>query len=391
MRPNLPRLLLALCLLASIAAAQPVAGQAPSFDVAARAAILIDADTGQVLFEKNADEQLAPASLSKIMTMLVTMDAVKAGQVSLSDPVRTSRRAAGVGGSQVYLAEGETHPLEKMLKAIAIASANDASMAVAEFIAGTEAAFTVLMNERARSLGMTRSVFHNADGLPPEPGEEPSLTTARDIAKAAVALIREHPEVLEWTSIPMEIFRDNPRFILYNTNGLVGRYQGLDGLKTGHTQEAGWSLVATAKRGNLRLVSVVMGADSQTAREEQTRSLLDHGFNRFVPIVVAEGNVDTIRDIHARPERFEVFVEGPVRVLVPRGVNVEVTGTVVPAPDLRFPVTRGQQVGEYVVQIGGAEARRVPVYAAVDVGRANFLVRLWRMVRDFFLGLIGRL
>jgi len=157
-------------------------GQAQVFDVAARAAILIDAETGQVLFEKNADQPYEPASLVKIMTLLVAMDAVKAGRVSLADPVRTSRRAAAVGGSQVYLAWAKRIPLEKMLKAVAIASGNDASMAVAEFIAGTEDAFVQLMNERARQIGMTQSRFTNADGLPPEPGEEPSLASARDIA-----------------------------------------------------------------------------------------------------------------------------------------------------------------------------------------------------------------
>lgn len=390
-KPSVSRLLLILGLILSIAFAQSAVGQAQHFDVAAKAAFLIDADTGQVLFEKNADEPRPPASLTKIVTLLVAMDAVKAGRVSLDDPVRTSKRASEVGGSQVYLAEGETHSLEKMLKAVAIASGNDASMAVAEFIAGTEAAFTTLMNERARSLGMTNSVFHNADGLPPEPGESASLTSARDIAKAAAALIAEHPKVLDWTSTPMEKFRDNPLFILYNTNRLVGKYQGLDGLKTGHTQEAGWSLVATAKRGDLRLISVVMGADSQTAREEQTRALLDHGFNRFVPVVIAEGSVGSLRDPMANPEQFEAVVAGPVRVLAPRGSNVEVRGTLVRAANLSFPVAKGEQVGEYVVYIDGNEVRRVPAFAAVDVERANFFVRIWRMIRDFFLGLFGRL
>ncbi|HLS91431.1 MAG TPA: D-alanyl-D-alanine carboxypeptidase family protein [Limnochordia bacterium] len=365
-------------------------GQAQTFDVAARAAILIDAETGQVLFEKNADQPYEPASLVKIMTLLVAMDAVKAGRVSLADPVRTSRRAAAVGGSQVYLAEGETHPLEKMLKAVAIASGNDASMAVAEFIAGTEDAFVQLMNERARQIGMTQSRFTNADGLPPEPGEEPSLASARDIALASRTLILEHPKVLEWTSTVMETFRENPLFILYNTNGLVGKYEGLDGLKTGHTTAAGWCLAATAVRGNVRLISVIMGAESRAAREEQTRALLDYGFNRFAPVLAGEGEVGAAKVVTGIPEQVPVRVERPVWAHVPRGQNVELVTEIVTRPDLVAPIAQGEHVGEYVVYLGGQEAFRVPVYAAVDVERASVFVRAWRAVRDFVLDLVGR-
>lgn len=381
------RLFLVLPLIACLAAAWPAHGQS-AFDIDARAAFLMDARTGQVLFEKNADTPLQPASLTKIMTMLVVMDAVKAGKVSLDDPVRTSRRAAQTGGSQVYLAEGEVHPLRQMLKAIAIASANDASVAVAEFLSGTEEAFVAEMNARARALGMTNSVFHNSDGLPPEPGEEPSYITARDIAVAARALVTEHPEVLEWTSTPMEKFRDQPLFILYNTNRLVGTYDGLDGLKTGHTNAAGWSLVATAQRGDVRLISVVLGTESQSAREERTRALLDHGFNRFVPVVAAEGVVGQMRIQDGTPERIDVVLAEPARVLVPRGANAEVTGRIERFAGVTAPLAAGEQVGEYVVSIDGVDVVRAPLLAGVDVERAGFFVRMWRAVRDFVLGLL---
>lgn len=365
-------------------------GQAQTFDVAARAAILIDAATGQVLFEKNADQPYEPASLVKIMTLLVAMDAVKAGQVSLSDPVRTSRRAAAVGGSQVYLAEGETHPLEMMLKAIAIASGNDASVAVAEFLAGTEEAFTDLMNARARSLGMTNSYFANADGLPPAPGERPSLASARDIAIASRALILEHPEVLAWTSTVMEKFRDNPLFILYNTNGLLGKYDGLDGLKTGHTEAAGWCLAATAVRGGVRLISVVMGTASREAREEETRRLLDYGFTRFVPVLAGEGEVGTVKVPSAAKERLEVALERPLWVHTPRGQNVPMRTEIVPVEGLEAPIAAGQRVGEFVVYLGDEPVVRAPVYAVTGSERANLMVRIWRSVRDFLLDLVGR-
>lgn len=381
---------IALGLVASLLVSWSAAGQAQTFDVDARAAILIDAYTGQILFEKNADQPYEPASLVKIMTLLVAMDAVKAGRVSLSDPVRTSRRAAAIGGSQVYLAEGETHPLEQMLKAIAIASGNDASLAVAEFIAGTEAAFTQLMNERARQLGMENSYFGNADGLPPEEGERPSLASARDIALASQALVTEHPEVLKWTSTVMETFREDPLFILYNTNGLVGKYDGLDGLKTGHTNAAGWCLAATAVRGNVRLISVVMGTESRNAREEQTRALLDHGFNRFVPVLAGEGDVGTVKVPTAAVENVPVVVAHPVWVHSPRGENQPLSTEIVAKEGLSAPISKGEEVGELVVSLGDSEVVRVPVYAADDVERASFFVRVWRSVRDFVVGLVRR-
>lgn len=391
MRPRgLIQSLIALGLVGVLLFSWSGAGQAQVFDVAARAAILIDANTGQVLFEKNADQPYEPASLVKIMTLLVAMDAVKAGKVSLDDPVRTSRRAASIGGSQVYLAEGETHSLEKMLKAVAIASGNDASVAVAEFIAGTEAAFTQLMNERARQLGMTNSYFANADGLPPEAGERPSMASARDIALAAQALIREHPQVLAWTSTVMETFRENPLFILYNTNGLVGKYPGLDGLKTGHTEAAGWCLAATAVRGQVRLISVVMGTDSRAAREEQTRALLDHGFNRFVPVLAGEGDVGTVKVPTAAVEQVPVAVAAPVWVHTPRGENLPLTTRIVPKANLAAPIAKGQEIGEMVVLLGDREVVRTPVYAASDVERAGLLVRAWRSLRDFVVGLVSR-
>lgn len=364
-----------------------LAANAEAFDIDAKSALLIDADTGQVLFEKNADEVREPASLTKIMTMLVAMDAVKAGEVSLDDPVRTSRRASATGGSQVYLAEGEVHSLRQMLKAIAIASANDASVAVAEFISGTEAAFAQRMMERARQLGMEHSRFYNADGLPPEPGEGTSVTTAREITIAARALIQEHPEVLEWTSTVMEDFRQQPHFILYNTNRLLRSYEGMDGLKTGHTNAAGWNLVATAKRGPIRLISTVLGADSQAAREERTRALLDYGFNRHVPVTVAEGAIGEIKMTAGNPENVPVVLTTPARVLTLRGDEATVTGQLEPLPNVAVPVQKGTPIADYVVYIGDAEVLRVPALADTDVARANWAVRLWRSVRDFVVRL----
>ncbi|MFO7318683.1 MAG: D-alanyl-D-alanine carboxypeptidase [Clostridia bacterium] len=387
---RLLRLPFALLLSISLVFLSTSMGQAQAFDVDARAAILIDASTGQVLYEKNADQPYEPASLVKIMTLLLAMDAVKAGQVSLADPVRTSARAAAIGGSQVYLAEGETHTLEKMLKAIAIASANDASVAVAEYLSGTEAAFVQLMNEKAQSLGMSNSYFANAHGLPVDPGRRPSVASARDMALAARVLVNKHPEVLVWTSTVLETFRENPLFILYNTNGLVGKYDGLDGLKTGHTQAAGWCLVATAQRGNVRLISVVMGTASQAAREEQTRRLLDYGFNRFVPVLAGEGRVGTVKVRTAANEQVDVALAEPLWVHTPRGGSAVLRTEIVPVEGLAAPIAKGQHLGEMVVYLDDEPVVTAPVYAVDDVGRAGLLARAWRSVRDFFLSLLDR-
>lgn len=376
-----------LLLIVLVLALSPVAlGQAVTFDIDVKSAILIDADTGQILYEKNADELRAPASLAKIMTMLVVMDAVKSGQVSLDDPVRTSAHASSIGGSQVWLATGEVHTLENMMKAIAISSANDASVAVAEYISGTEAAFSQLMNARARELGLTHSVFSNPDGLPAGPGEVPSVTTAREIAIVSRELINKHPEVLAWTSTSMETFREQPLFILYNTNTLVGKYEGLDGLKTGHTSEAGYNLVATAKRGDTRVISVVMGAESSEIREQRTRSLLDYGLVRHVRVTVGQETVGEIKVPNGAPERVNVRVAEPVSVLQLRGGNVQIETAI--ESGASAPFAAGDAVGEYVVRLNGVEAVRVPVFAETDVRRVNVFVRLWRSVRDFFVGLL---
>lgn len=377
------------CAIALVAAAGVVSAQA-IFDVSVPSALLMVADTGQILYAKEPHRPVAPASLAKVMTLLIAMDHVKAGGISLDDPVSTSARASAMGGSRVFLSTGEVHTLENLLKAVAIAGANDAAVAVAEYVAGSEAAFVDLMNEWARQLGMENSRFANSHGLPPAPGEGEAKTTAADIAKAARALINAHPEVLDWTRIRVETFRERPLFNLYNTNDLVGKYEGLDGLRTGYIDEAGWLIVATARRADLRLIAVIMEAQSEAERQSQTVSLLDYGFQRFVPVSVAQGQVGEARFLGDNPERVPVRVERPVRVLVPRGGQADVTAEVRPFADVKLPVRAGAAVGELIVRTGGEEALRVPVYAAQDVEPAGSLVRFWRRVRDFMRSLFSR-
>ncbi|MEW6044963.1 MAG: D-alanyl-D-alanine carboxypeptidase family protein [Bacillota bacterium] len=354
------------------------------FDVAAPAAILIDGDTGQVLFEKNADMPVHPASIVKIMTMLVTMDAVKRGHVSLNDPVRISRAAEAMGGSQVYLVAGETWRLEQLMEALAIASANDAAVAIAEHVAGTEAAFVELMNRRAQELGMRDTRFTNSHGLPPEQGEDPNITTARDIAIMSKALVSEHPEVLTWTSIREKVFREQPRFVMFNTNRLVGTVEGVDGLKTGHTADAGFSLAATASRDGRRLIAALMKMDSDQTRVDQASRLLEFGFRAYRPVVVAlaDEKVGELRLRSGQPEAVPVRATRTLHVLTLGGDPKGVSRRLVFRDNVAPPITKGQQVGWVVAELDGREVARVPVSAGASVRPVSGATRLWRWLRD---------
>lgn len=360
------------------------------FDVAVPVAFLMDAETGQVLFAKGADEPVHPASIVKVMTMLVALEAVERGLVSLSDPVRITREAEAMGGSQVYLRSGETWPLEKLLRAVAISSANDAAVAVAEHVAGTEGAFVELMNRRARELGARATRFTNSHGLPPQGNEDPNLSTARDIALMARELIRRHPQVLQWTSVRRELFREQPPFYLENTNHLIGRYPGADGLKTGYTQDAGYSVVATAMQGDRRLIAVVMRADSDATRVEQAERLFEFGFRAYRPVVVAlEGErVGTLRLRQGQPEQVPVRAAQTLRVLTFGGEAREATRRVEFREGLRPPLKEGEQVGWVVGLVGGQEVARVPVVLERAMGRAATPQVLWRWLRDALGALI---
>ena len=244
----------------------------------AKSAILIDAHEGKVLYEKNADEQLPPASMTKLASMLIIMEYIDSGKIALTDQVTISEAAASMGGSQVFLEAGEVYTVEQLLKGIAIASGNDAVVAMSEKIAGTEQAFVDIVNKRLKEIGANNTVFLNAHGL----DTEGHVSTARDMATIALELLK-HPKILEFTSIYEEYLEknDGSKTWLVNTNKLIRFYNGVDGLKTGFTSNAGYCLTATAKKGDLRLISVVMGEDTTENRSSDTVKLLNYGFNTF--------------------------------------------------------------------------------------------------------------
>ena len=266
------------------------AAEAP-VEVHAPSAILMDAATGTVLFEKNADDRREPASVTKVMTLLLVMEALDAGQIGWNDRVTASAAAAGKGGSQIYLEEGEQLSMDEMLKSVVVSSANDCATALAEHVAGSEAAFTAKMNLRAAELGMNNTHFVNCTGLDDEPEAKEHLTTARDIAIMSRELLR-HDAIRRYTTIWMDTVRDGA-FGLSNTNKLVRFYEGTTGLKTGYTSRAGHCLSASAKRDGIELIAVILGADSSSHRFEDAKALLNWGFANYALVDPTEGFTPT--------------------------------------------------------------------------------------------------
>ncbi len=340
--------------------------------------ILIEPETGCVLYEQNADLQRAPASIVKTMLELIVLERVASGQLRLDEPVTVSAWASRIGGSQVYLAQGEVFPLEDLLKAIVIASANDACAAVAEHVAGSTDGFVDLMNIRARELGLTNTHYVNVHGLDDEPGIG-NVTTARDIAAIACHLVTM-PHVLDWSSIVEAPFR-NGTFKLQNTNKLLGHFPGLDGLKTGYTSKAGFCLCATAERKGLRLVSVVMGAESNKMRFQETARLLGAGFSqlRKETLIAAgapiPGGVKVSGGAH---DMLEAVAGAPLAVVLPQRAQAP-TPVLIPLKNLHAPIARGDTVGTVEAQFAQGEIVRAPVVAAADMKRANVFQLIARM------------
>lgn len=301
----------------------------PDLQLASKAAVLMDAATGRVLFALNPDEALPPASVTKIMTLMLALEAVRDGRVSMADEVVASDHAVSMGGSQIWLESAERMSLRELLYAIAVGSANDAAVAVAEFLAGSERAFVDLMNSRAKEIGMKNTRFANSTGLPPQDTGDvgPHVASAMDLAilsRAAlqVPLFTEMVSTWEYTMRPQGIKKP----VLYNLNRLLKRYPGVDGLKTGMTSEAGYCIAATSKRDNLRLIAVTLGAPSATARENDVRALFDWGFRRYEARRIASAGqvVGTAEVVRGSPEVVPLVLTQDAFMTVERGTKVEV-------------------------------------------------------------------
>lgn len=352
------------------------------FDVPCAAAILVDEDSGTVLYEKNADARRPIASITKVMTLLLTFEALEAGKISLDDFVPVSEHAYHMGGSQIWLEPGEEMTLNDMLKAICISSANDAAVAVAEYIGGSEPAFAEMMNARAAELGMTNTHFVNACGL-----DEPEhLSTARDVAAMSREMLLHHTEVRDYCSIWMDTLRGGATQLV-NTNKLLKSYSGITGLKTGTTGKAGVCISASAERDGLRLIAVVLGAASGKERFQAASTLLDYGFSHFES-AAAELPADAPLSLpveRGTAESVALTYTAPERCLMPKGESSTLQIVLDLPQKLAAPIRAGETVGTVKISNGSAELASYPVTAAQDVDALSFTYCLHRLAEGLLL------
>ncbi|MBI2877230.1 MAG: D-alanyl-D-alanine carboxypeptidase [Candidatus Tectomicrobia bacterium] len=360
-----------------------------------QAALLMENETGQVLFVHEPQQPWPTASLTKMMLMLIVTEKVKEGRRRLTDPVLVSRRASQIGGSQVYLREGETFPLEALMKAIVIHSANDACVAVAEHVAGSAEGMVELMNQRATALGMKNTHYHSVHGLPPEPGQPEDLSSAHDLAILARQLVR-YPQLLRWGATVEDSFRDG-KFQLLNTNKLLLSYPGVDGIKTGFYGKAGHNIVATASRRGVRLIAVILGAPSSAIRFSEAARLLTLGFNGYERVMVirrgalVEGQVQVI---DGKRGIIQPVAARDGVLFVPKGQAKKITTTFIPAaPSLPAPVPQGKRLGTVRISLDGHPQTEIAAIAAEEVPRSSLLwrllVKLWHRLKGLFDWYVG--
>ena len=354
--------------------------RAVELDVAGKSALLMDVATGTVLYEQNAHEKLAPASVTKVMTMLLIMEAIDGGQIGWEDTVTASETAAAKGGSQIYLKVGETMSVSDMLKSITVSSANDCACAMAEHIAGSEPAFVDKMNARAQELGMLDTHFVNCTGLDDGENAAEHRTSAYDIALMSGELMKHHPDIKKFTTIWMDTVR-NGAFGLSNTNKLIRFYTGATGLKTGFTSAAGYCLSATAEREGMELIAVVMGCESSQKRMAACKSMLDYGFANFaqirpdlcdspsqVPVTLGKSPAAQVKPV------------GDTEMLIDKAQRSSVTTEVTLEPSVTAPVSLGQRLGTMTVKSGEQILAEIPLVASEAVERltwGDLFLKIW--------------
>lgn len=342
-------------------------------------AVVIDAQTGDLLVAERAHDLHEPASMVKMMTQLIILEAAGRGELNLSDQVQVSGRASRVGGSQVYLKQGEVFTIEELLAALAVHSANDAATALAEHHAGSVEAFVDVMNERASALGMRDTHFQSVHGLPPGKGQQADLTSAYDMALLGRELVK-HPEALHWGSTAEAPFR-NGEFTLHNPNHLIGKYRGLDGLKTGYHRGAGYCITATAVQKDRRLIAVVMGAPSSRERGAEASRLLTFGFglyNRQTLLDPTRAQLKPLKVKRGKAREVPLTLSESLTLSLRRDQAEAVVIEKRIAEAVTAPVEAGQVVGKAVAVLAGQEIAEVPIVAAERVAEGSFFERLFR-------------
>ena len=345
---------------------------AVELDVGGKSALLMDVATGTILYESNAHEKLAPASVTKVMTLLLIMEAIDSGKIGWEDKVTASETAAAKGGSQIYLKVGETMSVTDMVKSIAVSSANDCACAMAEHLAGSESAFVDLMNARAKELGMNDTHFVNCTGLDDDPEAANHRTSAHDIALMSRELLKNHPDIKKFTTIWMDTVR-NGEFGLSNTNKMIRFYQGATGLKTGFTSGAGYCLSATAERDGLELIAVVMGCETSQKRTAACKSMLDYGFANFALVSPDLSDQTTEVPVTLGKEKKVPAVLGEGKpILIDKAQKNTVTSDVTLEESVAAPVSKGQRLGTLTIRSGEQVLAEVPLVAGEAVEKLTW-------------------
>ncbi len=370
-------LMLLLACLPAVSAAGP--------EIPAPSAILIDAATGTVLYEKNANERLRPASVTKVMTLLLVMEALDSGRIGWEDMVITSDAAAGKGGSQVYLEPGEQMSMDEMLKSVVVSSANDCAAALAEHISGSEAAFVERMNRRAAELGLTDTHFVNCTGLDDGADAAEHLTTAHDLAVISRELLK-HEAIKKYTTIWMDTVRGG-RFGLANTNKLVRFYEGTTGLKTGYTSAAGHCLAASARRDGIELIAVVLHCKSSADRFESAKALLNYGFANYA-LVSAEPPeaLPAVRVRLGRADSIQPVLQESAPILIEKEMQSGITKTVTMEAEVDAPVRAGQELGKMTISSDGKILAEISVIAPETVEKLTWWELTVRLLRRICMG-----
>ena len=361
-------LIVVCCLILSVV---PAGANAAALEVAGKSAVLMDVATGTVLYEANSHEALSPASVTKVMTMLLIMEAIDSGKIGWEDTVTASEAAASKGGSQIYLKVGETMTVTDMVKSVAVSSANDCACAMAEHLYGSEAAFVEQMNKRAKELGMNDTNFVNCTGLDDAPEAANHKTSAYDIALMSRELLKNHPDIKKFTTIWMDTVR-NGAFGLANTNKMVRFYAGCTGLKTGFTSGAGYCLSASAQREGMELIAVVMGSATSQERFAACKSMLDYGFANFALYTPELEENATVPVILGKEATVTVVPAEAATLLVEKGQRSAVTTEVMLDENVTAPISQGQRLGMLTIRAGDQVLRKIPLVAEKAVARKSW-------------------
>ncbi|MCM3440873.1 D-alanyl-D-alanine carboxypeptidase family protein [Metabacillus halosaccharovorans] len=349
----------------------------------AKSAVLIERDTGTILYDKNSDEKLPPASMTKIMTMLLIMEALDKGQIKWDEKVRTSEYAASMGGSQIFLEPGEEMTVEQMLKGIAIGSGNDASVAMAEKIAGSADEFVNMMNKKVEELDLKNTHFKNPTGLP----EPDHYSSAHDMALMAKELLK-YEEITNFTGKYEDYLREgtDKKFWLVNTNRLVKFYPGVDGVKTGFTNEAKYCLTATAKKDNMRVIAVVFGADTPKDRNAQVTKMLDYAFSQYQthPLFEKDHVLSQLKVSKGSEKEVNLMTSEPISVLTKKGEKVDdVTQEILMKNDIKAPVKKGDELGTLQLKKDGKLIAESKLVAEKDIDEASWWTMFKRVMGNF--------